>query len=67
MTIDELKEWRRILLFRYAYQDKHKNYSKAGAYTREIQAIGEELNKRLDTTQVSSALMDRQFKGSGCP
>lgn len=51
MTIDELKEWRRILLFRYAYQDKHKNYSKAGAYTREIQAIGEELNKRLDTTK----------------
>ena len=51
MTIDELKEWRRILLFRYAYQDKHKNYSKSGAYTREIQAIGEELNKRLDTTK----------------
>ena len=51
MTIDELKEWRRILLFRYAYQDKQKNYSKSGAYTREIQAIGEELNKRLETTK----------------
>ncbi len=51
MTNDELKEWRRILLFRYAYQDKQKNYSKAGAYTREIQAIGEELNKRLETTK----------------
>ena len=49
MTIPELKEWRKILLFRYAYQDKKKNYSKSGAYAREIQAIGEELNRRLDT------------------
>ena len=51
MTTDELKEWRKILFFRHAYQDKVKGYHKCEAYSREIRAIGEELNRRLMTTK----------------
>lgn len=51
MGVEELKQWRKHLLIRFAYQENKKDVNLTSKYSHLIRALGEELNKRCNTTK----------------